>query len=269
MVSRRRIHCPGPVLAMLLVLVAAPAEAHDFWLAPGEFRPAVGAAVPIEIHIGTHYTVETRYPRSRRHALRFEAIGPGEGREGVPGREGAVPAGRFTPGAAGPWIVVYMSAPSEITLGAAEFERYLVEEGLAHVAAARKASGATAKPGRERFSRFAKALLAAGGRSGPALTRPVGLPFEIVPEADPYTLRPGGTLPVRLLFRGKPLAGARVVAYVEPGKPAVQVRTDAAGRAALVLHRPGRWMVKAVHMIPVRGRVDWASVWASLTFELP
>jgi hypothetical protein len=38
----------------------------------------------------------------------------------------------------------------------------------------------------------------------------------------------------------------------------------------LPLRRRGMWLIKAVHMVPAAAgsRADWASYWASLTFEL-
>jgi uncharacterized GH25 family protein len=93
-----------------------------------------------------------------------------------------------------------------------------------------------------------------------------------VPEASPAGLRPGADLPVRLLFQGKPLAGALVVAIPRDGPEAkVAARSDARGRVRLRLPRGGDWLVKAVHMVPAPRETgaDWESFWASLTFRLP
>ncbi len=90
-------------------------------------------------------------------------------------------------------------------------------------------------------------------------------------EKNPYMLKGGGELPVRLLYEGKPLAGALVMA-LQRGRPdKVTARTDAKGRAVLKLDRPGFWLVKAVQMIPAPADAgaDWESFWASLTFALP
>jgi uncharacterized GH25 family protein len=77
-------------------------------------------------------------------------------------------------------------------------------------------------------------------------------------------------LPVTLLFDGKPLPGALVVA-MEQGSSAdkLSARTDARGDVSLVLPRKGVWLVKAVHMTPAPAGLgaEWESVWTSLTFE--
>ena len=100
----------------------------------------------------------------------------------------------------------------------------------------------------------------------------LGLELELMPERDPYTLKPGEALPVRLLYHGKPLDGALVVGVASPGVSGARVSArTAGGRAALVLDRPGLWLVKAVHMVPAPegSGAEWESLWASLTFELP
>jgi uncharacterized GH25 family protein len=146
-----------------------------------------------------------------------------------------------------------------------KFDRYLGEEGLERIRGLRKAGEG---PVREIYSRCAKSLLRVGdGSSG--YDRALGLELELVPERDPYSLKPGEALPVRLLYRGEPLDGALVIALASPDSK-VSART-AGGRASLVLDRPGRWLVKAVHMVPAPegSGAEWESLWASLTFELP
>ena len=122
---------------------------------------------------------------------------------------------------------------------------------------------------KEIYSRCAKSLLSVGP-SGDGFDRVLGLELELVPEKNPYALKPGESLPVRLLHRGKPLAGALVVAISKASpEDRIAIRSDGGGRAELRLDRPGLWMVKAVHMIPAPAgsAADWESLWASLTFE--
>ena len=73
---------------------------------------------------------------------------------------------------------------------------------------------------------------------------------------------------LRLLFEGKPLAGALVTAIDREGIR-LTARSDAHGRVAIALPKPGVWLVKSVWMVPAPAGsdVDWESLWASLTFE--
>ncbi len=159
-----------------------------------------------------------------------------------------------------------------MSLDARKFEDYLREEGLERIVAERARRGETEKPSRELFSRCAKALLFAGEGPVGGEDRALGFTLELLAEQDPYALRAGSELPVRLLFEGKPLEGALVVA-IPHGEPreSLSQRTDRSGRVRLRLPREGAWLVKAVHMVPAPADsgADWRSLWASLTFEMP
>jgi uncharacterized GH25 family protein len=82
----------------------------------------------------------------------------------------------------------------------------------------------------------------------------------------------GGDLPVRLTYEGRPLAGALVVA-INRANPMEKLaaRSGEDGRVRFTLPRAGMWLIKAVHMVdaPAGAGAEWASYWASLTFELP
>ena len=140
------------------------------------------------------------------------------------------------------------------------------------VSALRAKRGQTGDPVKEIYSRCAKSLVAVGSGVGPGYNRTLGLPLELVPEVNPYTLKKGGELPVRLYYGGKPLAGTLVMALrKERSEPRLSARSDSQGRVRLRLDRPGVWLVKAVHMVPAPKETgaDWESFWASLTFEVP
>jgi uncharacterized GH25 family protein len=190
----------------------------------------------------------------------------------VYGREGDEPAGTVRIAEAGLLVLGYRSSNTPLSLEAAKFEEYLREEGLESVIAARARRGESQKPSREVFSRCAKALLSAGGGGKSGYDRNLGFTLELIPERNPYALKTGEELPVRLLYEGKPLEGALVAAlpYSTPEEK-VSRRTDRNGRVRLRLPREGVWLVKAVHIVPAAADTgaDWQSLWASLTFEIP
>lgn len=261
-----RYRHPLSVLALLFAL-AAPASAHDFWIEPGSFRPAVGAKVPLRLFVGQDFVGEpTVYlPDSFE---RYVVAGP-DGEKAVAGTPGDDPAGHFSATRPGAYIVVYRSMLFTVTFDTlAEFEKYLDMEGLERVKTLRAYGTTKGKFIREHYSRSAKSLVRAG-KPAKAADRPLGLRLELVAEKDPYATH---RVPVRLLYEGQPLAGALVVAFnkAEPLKKQ-KVRTGQDGRAQLDVGRPGVWLVTSVHMFPAppRADADWESVWASLTFERP
>jgi hypothetical protein len=258
-------------LALLLGMMSVNAlPAHDFWIEPSTFTPAAGQRVALRLRVGQDLRGDP-VPRDPGLLARFVAVGPA-GEMPVPGREYTDPAGILASQAPGFHMIVYDSLRSPVALDAAKFETYLGEEGLEKISALRAGRRQSGAGVREVFSRCAKSLLSVGGGAGPGFDRVVGQRLELVPEVNPQTSPGGGELPVRLLYEGKPLAGALVVAFTKDRPQAkVSARSDAKGRVRLKLDRPGFWLVKAVHMIPAPAGsgADWESFWASLTFEVP
>jgi uncharacterized GH25 family protein len=257
-------------LALLAALLSvARLAAHDFWIDPSSFRPAPGQRVTVRLRVGQHFRGDP-VPRDPSLLQRFSVIAPGGGESPIPGVPGAEPAGFATMTAQGLTLLTYASGRSPVSLDGAKFESYLSEEGLEAVSAVRARKSQSAASVKEVFSRYAKSFLDVGGKGGTGYDRVLGLTLELIPEKDPTSLTSGAELPVRLLFRGKPLAGVLVTALPHD-KPDTKItaRTDAAGRARLRLDQPGEWLVKAVHMIPAPAETaaDWESFWASLTFE--
>jgi uncharacterized GH25 family protein len=289
--SRKVVLC-----ALALVLAcAAGATAHDLWIEPSSFTPVPGVRLAVRLFIGQLFEGDP-FPRDPKLMLRFAVIS-GSGGSGGAGGETPIagvpdtdPAGFLVAGRPGLYELVYASGHAAVQLDAAKFERYLADEGLDTVSAARARAGRSGTPAKEIFSRCAKSLIVVGGDAGAGSQRalaPLGLVLELVPERNPYTLAAGQELPLRLLYGGRALPGAKVTALLKPRPdrqtgPAspdrqprqprqVSARTDAQGRVSLPLAEPGVWLVKAVHMIaaPPGSGADWESFWASLTFALP
>ena len=253
--------------ASALLLTAGPLAAHDFWIMPGTFTPGVGTTVAVGLRVGERFRGEPVLA-DRRQIERFFAVGPAR-ESPVTVRQGSEPAGLVQIEAPGLWIVGYRSRPSPISLPAEQFERYLSEEGLERISELRAAHGESGLQAREIFSRCAKSLLSAGP-GGKGHDRSLGLRFELVVENDLSALAPGQELSLRLLYEGDPLPDALVVALNgdEPDQR-LTARSDPEGRAVFRMGS-GRWLVKAVHMVPAPPDVlaEWESLWASVTFEI-
>ncbi|MGE0478974.1 MAG: DUF4198 domain-containing protein [Phycisphaerae bacterium] len=257
------------VCAALVLATAAVTCAHDFWIEPATFRPAVDEVVKIGLRVGERFQGEP-VKRNAQRIQRFVAIDAQGHTRAIPGVDGADPAGMVRFEHAGSAVLAYESNRASIELPADQFDAYLREEGLEAIREQRARGAANDKPVREVYSRAAKALLCVGGAGGDGWRRQLGLPIELVPDADPCAA--GDELPIRLCFRGKPAPDQLVIALNRdhPKEP-LRARTDANGRVRLKLERGGVWLVKAVIMTaaPPDADAEWESFWASLTFETP
>ncbi len=260
---------PTIALAALALFFPPIASAHDFWIEPSTFRPASGEVVTAALRVGQKLHGD---PLPRIPPLIDRFFLKSSGAEiPVVGRPGSDPAGFTRVGEGGLQWLGYQSNAYPMTLEAQKFEEYLRDEGLEPIIAARAKKGQSAAPGREQFYRCAKALLAGPGEKAGIFDAPLGFTLELVPQKNPYAIRPGGELSLSLLFRGKPLGNAQVVAMSkdDPEK-SVRARTDGRGRVKLPIAHAGFWMIKAVHMeaAPTESGADWESWWASITFDL-
>jgi hypothetical protein len=252
-------------IALFTCILAAPLlHAHDFWIEPSTFRPAVGQNVGAALRVGQDFLGDP-VPRSNQLFETFTVRDAAQERD-VIGFENRDPAGIVPIEKPGLAIIGYRSKGNPLELPAEKFEEFLKNEGLERIIALRASRGESRKPDRERFYRFAKAMLVTGSATA-GFGRGFGYRFEIIPETNPMAAAP---LRVRVLLEGKPRAGALVMA-IHRDDPAARVsaRSDAAGRVTLALPKGGVWLVKSVEMMPApKGAdYDWEGLWASLTFE--
>lgn len=244
------------------------AGAHEFWIEPETHRTEPEAVVRVGLRLGERFLGEV-FRRDDALIDKFVSAGP-ESEQRIVGRSGApISFARFdTPGL---YVLGYRSRRTHHEMDAARFEAYLKEEGLGAIIPQRAKLNESSKRGREVFSRCAKSLVLAGTSHKDGYNRKLGFPLEIVPESNPFTLKPGAKLPVRILFNGKPLKGAKVVAVNK--RAPTKLRTALSDKDGLVhfeLPCDGAWMITTIHMIrvPDLAEADWESFWASLTFEI-
>jgi len=236
----------------------------------------VGAPVPLKLLVGENFVGEG-WPRPTRRVARFVRLGATDSTNLRPAllADSVAPVVRCP--TSGTQLVALVSRPAFSELPAEQFTTYLREAGLDAALATRRARGETTKPGREAYRRCAKTVLLAGTGATTDTTyrRVLRLPLELVPEQNPYRLRPGAALTVRLLRAGQPVAGSLVQVWEAGAGPRghFSTRTNRAGRVLLRLPSAGPYLVAAVQLEAappaLAARADWLSTWASLTFGGP
>lgn len=181
----------------------------------------------------------------------------------------------YTTGSAGTYVVGLSTHPKVLEMSGTDFNTYLGDDGVPDVLAARRRDGELARGVRERYAKHVKAIFQVGEPRSEHWRTPLGYPAELVPLTNPYTLHPGDTLALQCLVRGEAVAnqfvmiGGRRDRTGDVRLPATTARCDERGVVRVPLTHPGRWFVKFIHMTRVNdGEADYASQWASLTFEV-
>jgi len=255
-----------------LACLCLPALAHDLWLVP----PAgaiVGEPIEVEVSVGMEFPISLHSIDPER--LTMEAVGPEGARVGVALRrdgESDRTSAAFTPAAKGAWLISAVTLPNRLEMEAAEFNDYLLHDGLPHVLAGRMDRGELDRDAAERYSKYVKALVPAGGASsGEAAGAILGHALEIVALGRPLAASVGQTLSVQVLFRGEPLERANLC-WDHPANGedfSGQTWTDAQGKALVPIAKAGLMTVRLVHMTrPMTEDHEWESFWASYTFRV-
>lgn len=266
-------------LGLALLTLAAPrlATAHDFWIQPSAYWLPPGGGAAMAIWVG-HGPAREKSLIGADRIVRFDSLGP-NGRQdrradlrlGAPGADTRL--GFADPGLQ---VLVLETNQTRSELPGLRFTDYLKVEGLTPALELRARTGAVDAPGRELYSRRAKALVQVGEpSSGDAAlaTRRLGLSLEIVPERNPYAPDAGQDLPVRIYYEGRPLAGALVKLnnLDFDDRPLETHLSDAQGRAFFHVPRIGNWQLNVIWTKPIKGdpKADFETTFSSLTLGFP
>lgn len=264
-------------LAILLSLCGASSVmAHDFWLQPTQFWLTPETVTPMTLQVG-HGPFRQRSPIASRRITRFEAIAPNGAATDLR-RELHLSAStgdcdlRFQ--APGAYVLVLETDDrAQSHLPAIRFNDYLNVEGLTPALDRRQRTHRMDAMGSENYSRRAKSIVQVGrpdATSQAQVTKPLGLPLEIVPEQSPYAEPRPPSLPVRVLYEGQPLAGAlvKLTNLEHDAAPFETHVTDRAGRASFAMPKEGSWLLNVIWTkpLPRSSDTDFETVFSSLSF---
>jgi uncharacterized GH25 family protein len=110
--------------------------------------------------------------------------------------------------------------------------------------------------------KYGKSIIIAD-KGNDIISRPFGHRIEIIPLKNPSEIKPGDSIPVKVLFEGKPLSTyvyATYAGHYSEDEPfPFFTKSNEAGVAYVKISQPGIWMIVSNH------KVDFS---ASLTFEI-
>lgn len=256
----------------LLLVFSVNSFAHEYWLEPDTFFPAVGEKINLKMYLGEGLKIEEERPYQAEKTVLFRHF---FGKTSAPAKnniDNSTPFYSYVHGGeSGNHMFAVERDWSYITLEPAKFEDYLPEDGMEYIIAERAKLGEAGKDGRERYSRFIKALLQVGDKRDNTYKMKSGLKLDITPLENPYAKKVGDDLSFQINFEGKPLAGRTVFADNRDGESISKVKmvTDANGKIIVKLDRKGTWLIRLVVMKRCKAEcndTDWESFWGAYSF---
>jgi uncharacterized GH25 family protein len=254
-----------------MMLVTTIGHTHDLWLVPQKFVIDPGQPLAIFANTGMDFPISLNAVKPERIKKYFLAGKSGK-KEFTTFKiqEKTLTAVCVTQNP-GTYVAAMSLHPKEIKLKAAEFNEYLLHDGLKNVYDLRKKEGILHKDAVEHYSKYPKAIIQSGAETDNTPLNPANLELEIIPQTNPYRLKQGDSLTVMVLFRGTPLIDAEL-SWSFPGRGetfAGTTRTDIKGKATVPLQKAGPYVIRLTHMEWVKKPThEWESYWASLTFEV-
>lgn len=262
------------ITTITTLLIAFTASAHDLFLKLDSYFLAPNSKAIVRMLNGTFQKSEAAVAHDRLQDVKL--IGPGS-REALQKSlswrdEENTTLLELTTSGPGTYLLGVSTKPREIALKAADFNAYLEHDGLPDILESRKKTGELGKDVRERYSKHVRAVFQVGELRTRDYDVPLNFPAEIIPEQNPYSLKPGDTLAVKCTLNGKPLTDQVVIAGWELSDGKIEefsTRTNMSGLASFKLSGAGKWYVKMIHMHRVaQPDFDYESIWATLTFEI-
>ena len=253
-------------VAMVMILVATSAYAHDTWLLANAHIVRIGDPVTVSLTSGEAFPNDDfaiDLMRVKRAVVRAR----GQTKLLTHPMPGKV-ALRYTWTPTEPSVASFgvELLPKTLTLAPDKIEEYLGEIDASPAIRSEWKSLGGKRAWVESYAKHATAWVRAGDTRDSSWRTPLGLGLEIVPERDPTMLRAGDTLVVRVLRGGAPKPDFAVGAIREGTTKARFSRTDAAGRARVVLGGAGRWLLNGTDLRrSTRPTYTWESDFVTAT----
>lgn len=261
--------CKAALLLLIGLCAARDGAAHEFWVQPDEFWLTPRSELSVTLQVGDSNSRQLS-PIPAHRITRFEAIGPTG--DSLDLRGGGVRLDQ-----AGTYVVALATDnQAHSHQPAMRFNDYLQMEGLTPALEHRKRTHQMHVDGFERYGRVAKSIVLVGNSHRPAtarVTQPLGLKLEIVPQVSPYSQPRPARFPLRILYDGRPLAGAlvKLMDLEQDLASPIENLTDVTGSASFRMPKRGSWLLSVVwtKRLDDAADADYETTFASLTFGFP
>lgn len=273
--TKKRIALPAVIAAALLFPFPQLVQGHTLWINMTDHSPAFsqkfGASTKTYLGFGHRYPVDDFLPPS--YLAEYSLIGPGGTKKEI------TPAGSSGSGfleseirvkEPGHYVIAVTTKPGFYTM-------YKENDAIHHKLGPK--TGLKDVVLSNYYEQYAKSLVTVGKAQGRDFDKPVGHRLEIIPLEDPATLKGDGghTLPLQILFNGRPASFCRVYAtysgFSVNDDFAYATVADGQGIVRIRLTHWGPWLVKAnLKMNPtdeMKDKCNDMNYTATLTLGIP
>ena len=249
--------------------------AHEFWLLPEKFIYKWNENINVRFLVGENFEGENwKGDRSRVNKLELYFSGVKDDiTKALSDETGdSLQIKLLDEGTA---MIVFNSNNAYIELDSADFNTYLLEEGLNEAFEYRLNHHEIDSAGREYYQRSAKTIFQVGKKFTSTFGKETSLPLDIIPQQNPYSLKNGDSLEVKILFQKDPLARQFVGLWQRFNDITVTTGmiTDGDGTIKFPVQTKGTWMISTVKMIRLENdektnpiAIGWQSYWGSCTW---
>jgi uncharacterized GH25 family protein len=229
----------GCILIISLLIVPAQASAHNLWLGLDHYDQKVGDTAKVFLYMA--------------HSLPFADLGRPERMKDFyylepSGKKKDFELKKYDPESFFNEVGVDLNIRKEGTyLAVAAMKPFFVSktpEGYKRKSKKELSNAISCR----HVEFFAKAVFYAQKPVGSAYKTVLGHAIEMIPQKDPCLLKAGDYLPIKVMFKGKPLAGefvyATYVGFSTREEYPFTARTNADGIVKIRIIQPGIWWVK-------------------------
>ncbi len=269
-----------PVITLILCAIstlgiALPAFGHEFWLAPQNYQPQIGATLEVQLRNGQDFKgVEIGYFDKRIEMFDWFQ---NQTRNPVISRAGDFPAMTMVAPQDGLMVLGYESTYSTVQYAhLGKFLKFAEHKDFPEAEASHKLRGLPEGRFNEIYTRFCKTLIGVGTAAGHDVE--TDMETEFVALSNPYTDDLTDGLKVQLLYQGTPRTHAQIEVFERAPDETVVItkqRTDDQGRAMIPVKPNHIYLLDAVILrepeegVAAENDAVWETLWASLTFRVP
>lgn len=255
---------------LLLFILSSLLSSHEFWLSPQKFIYQRGEKINIRFFVGENFEGENwKGNNETTHSLKLYYGGVSDDLSEYISEEKGDSI-ELTMLDEGTSLVAFNSTNSFIEIEAAKFNKYLHEDGLDNAIEYRKQNNETDSIGREFYQRCAKTLIQVGNVKDKTFSVTTGMPVDILPLSNPYSLKNKDSISVKILFLNSPLANALVKIWHRENNTTekTEITSNENGEIKFPIFVTGKWMVSLVKMerLEKDTKAQWQSYWGNLTW---